>query len=120
MAGNLQEHEQLLSVFSQFTSFLSSRDWTFTFKGNHAPYERTLLSNNVGSYEGNGAQRCHPVIKEGLPRSFPGEFFYSMISLVLKHAWDIKEACEQTNVLASMSLSNTDVILQTDWFFCFT
>lgn len=39
-----------------------------------------------------------------------------MISLVLKHAWDIKEACEQTNMLAGMALSNIAVILQTDWF----
>lgn len=41
---------------------------------------------------------------------------YSVVSLVLKHQCDIKEGCEQGNVLASMSLSYLAVILQTDLF----
>lgn len=54
VAGNLQEHKELLSVFSQLTFLLSSRDWSFAFKGKQAQREMTLLGSHVGSRKMKG------------------------------------------------------------------
>lgn len=54
VAGNLQEHEELLPVFSQFALFLSSWDWGFAFKGNQAQHESMLPDGNVGSRKMKG------------------------------------------------------------------
>ena len=49
VARNFQELKELPSVFSQLSLFLTSRDWSFAFKENHAQHERMLSGSNVGS-----------------------------------------------------------------------
>lgn len=49
VARNFQELKELPSVFSQLSFFLTSRDWSFAFKENHAQHERILSGSNVGS-----------------------------------------------------------------------
>lgn len=49
--------------------------------------------------------------RKGLQGDFP-VVLYSIVSLALKHQCDTKKGCEQTNVLANMSLSSTAVSTQ--------
>lgn len=51
VAGNFQEHKELPSVFSQLSFLLTSRDWSFAFKRNHAQHERMLLGSNVWCHQ---------------------------------------------------------------------
>lgn len=74
VAGNFQEHKELPSVFSQLSFLLTSRDWSFAFKRNHAQHERMLLGSSVWCHQekmkGMGFSDVTTMIRERLHDAF--------------------------------------------------
>ena len=68
------ESNQVADPASQLSFLLTSRDWSFAFKRNHAQHERMLLGSNVWCHQekmkGLGFSDATTMIRKGLCDAF--------------------------------------------------